>query len=162
MIRGDSKPNPSGDAMISPPRSGFEWNRYLGRLLEGLQAFGLRSEALDKSHMDQQVKKAVLRDYAIANQLNLSFHRGHAGRKLNIKLEIDVNPPNGSGYDYTYLAFPLDFEVCHQDLASNFALNIHVLPCRTSAGYTSRLGPHPPPGRRTAASAARARPPQAN
>ena len=63
--------------------------------------------------------------------MNLSFYRGHAGRKLNIKLEIDINPPGGSGYDYTYLDFPLDFEVCHQDLSSNFALKIHPLLCRT-------------------------------
>ncbi len=29
-----------------------------------------------------------------------------------------------------YLDFPLDFEVCHQDLPSNFALKIHALLCR--------------------------------
>ena len=97
----------------------------------GLQEFGLKSEVLDKGHMDQRVKKAVLKDNAIANQLNLSFYRGHAGRKLNIKLEIDINPPGGSNYEYTYLDFPLDFEVCHQDLSSNFALKIHALLCRT-------------------------------
>lgn len=119
------------DFILKEPDPGFEWNRYLGRLLEGLQGFGLKSEVLDKSHMDQQVKKAVVKDNAIANQLNLSFYRGHADRKLNIKLEIDVNPPSGSGYDYTYLDFPLDFEVCHQDLASNFALKIHALLCRS-------------------------------
>lgn len=119
------------DFILKDPDPRFEWNRYLGRLLEGLQEFGLKSEVLDKSHMDQQVKKAVLKDNAIANQLNLSFYRGHGARRLNIKLEIDVNPPSGSGYDYTYLDFPLDFEVCHQDLASNFALKIHALLCRT-------------------------------
>ena len=30
----------------------------------------------------------------------------------------------------TYLDFPLDFEVCYQDLPSNFALKIHALLCR--------------------------------
>lgn len=117
--------------ILKTPNPEFQWSHYLERLLDGLQEFGLKSEVLDKGHMDQRVKKAVLKDNAIANQLNLSFYRGHAGQKLNIKLEIDINPPSGSGYEYTYLDFPLDFEVCHQDLNSNFALKIHALLCRT-------------------------------
>jgi hypothetical protein len=62
--------------------------------------------------------------------LNLAFYQGHADRKIRIKLEIDVNPPRGSRYEYDYLDFPLDFEVCHQDLGSNFALKLHALLCR--------------------------------
>jgi len=117
--------------ILKKPNPEFEWSAYLEPLLEGLQEFGLKSEVLDKGHMDQRVKKALLKDNSIANQLNLAFYRGHAGRKLNIKLEIDINPPEGSGYEYSYLDFPLDFEVCHQDLSSNFALKIHALLCRT-------------------------------
>ena len=49
---------------------------------------------------------------------------------MKIKLEIDVNPPPGSTFAHTYLDFPLDFEVQHQDLPSNFALKIHALLCR--------------------------------
>jgi hypothetical protein len=45
-------------------------------------------------------------------------------------LEIDVDPPAESGYEYTFLGFPTDYEVCHQDLSSNFALKIHALLCR--------------------------------
>lgn len=119
------------DFILKVPDPKFEWGHYLEKLLEGLQEFGLKSEVLDKSHMDQRVKKALLKDNSIANQLNLTFYRGHAGQKLNIKLEIDINPPQGSGYEYTYLDFPLDFEVCHQDLSSNFALKMHALLCRT-------------------------------
>ena len=119
------------DFILKEPNPGFAWGGYLEPLLEGLQEFGLKSEVLDKSHMDQRVKKALLKDNSIANQLNLAFYRGPAGQKMNIKLEIDVNPPQGSGYEYTYLDFPLDFEVCHQDLSSNFALKIHALLCRT-------------------------------
>jgi len=47
-----------------------------------------------------------------------------------IKLEIDINPPAGSGFEYSYLDFPTDFEVCHQDLSSNLTLKIHALLCR--------------------------------
>lgn len=118
------------DFILKEPDPGFEWGRYLKKLQDGFEEFGLQTEVLDKSRMDQSVKKAVLKDNSISNQLNLSFYRGHPEQKLKIKLEIDVNPPEGSGYEYAYLDFPLDFEVCHQDLGSNLALKIHALLCR--------------------------------
>jgi len=118
------------DFILKEPDPDFDWNTYLEKMLGGLQEFGLQSEALDRSRMDQRVKKALLKDNSVSNQLDLAFYRGHKDKKLTIKLEIDVNPPEGSGYDYSYLDFPLDFEVCHQDLSSNFSLKIHALLCR--------------------------------
>lgn len=49
---------------------------------------------------------------------------------MRIKLEIDVAPPAHSGEAQTFLDFPLDHQVRHQDLASKFALKIHALLCR--------------------------------
>lgn len=118
------------DFILKEPDLDFEWSGYLQKLQSGLEEFGLQSEVLDKSRMAQRVKKALLKDDSVSNQLNLSFYRGQPGKKLKIKLEIDVNPPKGSGYEYAYLDFPLDFEVCHQDLSSNFALKVHALLCR--------------------------------
>ena len=118
------------DFILKQPDPDFEWSHYLDQLLDGLKEFGLQSEVLDKSHMDQRVKKALLKDNSVSNQLDLSFYHGHPGQKLNIKLEIDVAPPKGSGFEFSYLDFPLDFEVCHQDLSSNFSLKIHALLCR--------------------------------
>ncbi|WP_039858628.1 nucleotidyl transferase AbiEii/AbiGii toxin family protein, partial [Novosphingobium pentaromativorans] len=40
------------------------------------------------------------------------------------------NPPAGSGEATTFLDFPADYQVRHQNLASNFALKIHALLCR--------------------------------
>ena len=118
------------DFILKEPNSKFEWGGYLDQLLKGLEEFGLQSEVLDKSQMNQNIKKALLKDNSITNQLSLAFYQGHPDRKLNIKLEIDINPPAGSSFEYSYLDFPLDFEVCHQDLSSNFSLKIHALLCR--------------------------------
>jgi predicted nucleotidyltransferase component of viral defense system len=107
----------------------FDWKHYLTPLLKGLEEFGLQSEVLDKSKMDQNIRKAVVKNGSISNQLNLKFNQRNSAT-LRIKLEIDVNPPAKSAFAYTYLDFPLDFEVCHQDLPSNFALKIHALLCR--------------------------------
>jgi hypothetical protein len=118
------------DFMLKVPNPEFDWTAYLTKLLDCFEEYGLKSEALPKGRMDNRIKKAVIKDNSDTNQLNLSFYQGHADQKINIKLEIDVKPPAESGYAYTYLDFPTDHEVCHQDLSSNFALKIHALLCR--------------------------------
>lgn len=118
------------DFILKQPDPDFAWEPFLGKLLQGLEEFGLRSEVLDKRQMDTPVRTALLKDDSVAQQLNLSFYQGQRNRKLKIKLEIDTHPPAGSGFEYSYLDFPLDFEVCHQDLSSNFALKLHALLCR--------------------------------
>jgi len=116
--------------MLKAPDPEFDWTGYLHQLLACFQEYGLQPEALPKGKMEQRIKKAVIKDSSVINQLKLSFYQGHKGQKINIKLEIDVDPPAESGYEYTYLDFPTDYEVCHQDLSSNFALKIHALLCR--------------------------------
>ncbi len=118
------------DFILKTPDSDFEWSDYLKKLLEYFEEFGLKTEVVDKSRMERNLKMAVLKDNSIANQLNLSFFRGREDQKQKIKLEIDVNPPEGSAFEYKYLDFPADYEVCHQDLSSNFALKLHALLCR--------------------------------
>ncbi len=118
------------DFMLKTPNPDFDWSAYLTPLLEIFKEYGLKPEALPKGRMDQRMKKAVIKDNSVTNQLKLSFYHGHEDQKINIKLEIDVEPPANSGYDYSYLDFPTDYEVCHQDLNSNFALKIHALLCR--------------------------------
>lgn len=118
------------DFILLEPDAAFSWQSYLENLTETCKEFGIEPEALDKARMDQRVKKVLIKDTSIANQLDLSFMDELNGRKLKIKLEIDCNPPMGSGFDYSYLDFPVDFEVCHQDMQSNFALKTHALLCR--------------------------------
>lgn len=118
------------DFILREPDAKFAWQRHLREMTFVLEEFGLRSELMDRTRMDQNIRQAVLKDNSVANQVNLKFFRDAAQRLVQIKLEIDVNPPAHSGFSHTYLDFPLDFEVCHQDLASNFALKIHALLCR--------------------------------
>ena len=118
------------DFMLKTPDPDFDWSVYLTQLLACFEEYGLKSEAVPKGRMDQRIRRAVIKDSSITSQLKLSFYQGHEGQKINIKLEIDVEPPPESGCAYTYLDFPTDYEVCHQDLSSNFALKIHALLCR--------------------------------
>lgn len=118
------------DFILLEPNPAFSWQPYLDNLTETCNEFGIEPEALDKKHMDKAVRTALIKDTSIANQLNLSFMGNRGDRKLTIKLEIDCNPPAGSDFEYSYLDFPVDFEVCHQDMSSNFALKTHALLCR--------------------------------
>jgi hypothetical protein len=76
--------------------------------------------------MDQAVRQAMLKDNSIGRQLDLSFFDASNPRKLKVKLEIDTHPPAGTGTSWHYLDFPVDFEVCAQDLPSNYALKLHA------------------------------------
>lgn len=118
------------DFMLVKPDPKFDWKPYLDDLLECFEEYGLHSEALPKGNMEQRVRKAIVKDTSVANQLDLSFAGRRAEEKIKIKLEIDVEPPADGGESRTFLDFPLDHEVRHQDLASNFALKIHALLCR--------------------------------
>lgn len=118
------------DFILKTADKEFSWARYLGGMTNCFEEFGVRPEILDKSRMEKRIRKALIKDSSIANQLNLSFFRGDSRRRQKIKLEIDIDPPENSNFEYSYLNFPLDFEVCHQDLSSNFSLKIHSLLCR--------------------------------
>lgn len=118
------------DFLLRVPDPDFQWSPYLSALVEIFAQFGLKLEAQPKDKMDRAVREAILKDDSIARQLNLSFAGSGRARTIRIKLEIDTNPPAGSGEATTFLDFPADYEVRHQDLASNFALKIHALLCR--------------------------------
>ena len=118
------------DFILLKPDPAFEWSHYFKSLTDVLQQFGVRCELTDRSRMDKSVRQAMLKDNSIGRQLDLSFFDANNPRKLKVKLEIDTNPPAGTDTSWHYLDFPVDFEVCAQDLPSNYALKLHALLCR--------------------------------
>jgi Nucleotidyl transferase AbiEii toxin, Type IV TA system len=118
------------DFLLRFPDPAFNWNPYLDTLRQVFAELGLKLDAQPKGKMDKAIREAVLKNDSIANQLNLSFAGKRQAETIRIKLEIDTNPPEHSGEAVTFRDFPLDYEVRHQDLSSNFALKIHALLCR--------------------------------
>lgn len=118
------------DFMLRLPNPEFDWAPYLKVLVEVFAQFGLKLDAQPKERMDKAVREAVLKDNSIASQLDLTFAGTGRRKTIRIKLEIDTNPPPGSGEASTFIDFPADYEVRHQNLPSNFALKIHALLCR--------------------------------
>lgn len=118
------------DFILLKPNPAFQWSQYFDTLTAVMTQFGVRCELSEGTGMDKAVRQAMLKDNSIGRQLDLSFFDANNPRKLRVKLEIDTNPPAGTGTSWHYLDFPVDFEVCAQDLPSNYALKLHALLCR--------------------------------
>jgi len=83
----------------------------------------------NKSKLDKTVRTAFLKADSEGGILLLQDARTNRP-KLQIKLEIDTNPPAGSAFELKYLDFPLPYSVQTQDLPSLFAGKNHALLCR--------------------------------
>jgi hypothetical protein len=118
------------DFILLKADAAFEWSRYFAVLTDVFEQFGVRCELTERSQADKVVRHAMIKDNSLGRQLDLSFFDVANPRKLRVKLEIDTQPPAGTGTQLHYLDFPLDFEVCAQDLPSNFSLKLHALLCR--------------------------------
>ncbi len=118
------------DFLLRAPNPEFDWSPYLSGLIQVAAEFGVKLDAQPPAKMDKAIHAALIKNDSIANQLDLSFAGQDWRKAIRIKLEIDVNPPLGTDEATSFLDFPLDYEVRHQDLPSNFALKIHALLCR--------------------------------
>lgn len=119
------------DFVLKHPEPDFSWRDFAQRVVEDMEAEGIRFEAVDRSAADAAVKKAFLKTDSIGKllELQLPFFR-HPSRKIKIKLEIDTNPPAGSTFETHYIHFPVLVAVTTQTLESAFASKTHALLCR--------------------------------
>jgi predicted nucleotidyltransferase component of viral defense system len=119
------------DFVLFAPHERFIWKEFLLGIQTEFEAFGLRCEAQDRSHVEGVVKKAFIKEDSFGSILNLQFKRTRSDvQRIMIKLEIDVDPPSGSTYDSHYLQYPYPFSIVSQDRSSSFASKCHALLCR--------------------------------
>lgn len=117
------------DFVLKTPDKNFAWKSYINNMREEFNNYGYTLEVTDKIRLDKTIRSAFLKADSDGGILILKDARTNRP-KLQIKLEIDTNPPEGSGYDLKYLDFPLPYSVLTQDYASLFASKIHALLCR--------------------------------
>ena len=122
------------DFVLKEPASEFPLAEYVKDLTLDLQAYGYHMEVIDRSRADDAVKKCFLKDDSLGRVLTLTQLKGMSNtRKINIKVEVDSNPPAHSGFETKFLDFPYPFAVLVQDKPSLFAGKSHALLCR---GYS--------------------------
>ncbi|MBU1043481.1 MAG: nucleotidyl transferase AbiEii/AbiGii toxin family protein, partial [Candidatus Omnitrophica bacterium] len=77
------------------------------------------------------VKKCFLKQDSLGQVLSLTHLKFKTNTaKIKIKLEVDTNPPENSGFVNRFLDFPFPFSVTMQDMPSLFSGKSHALLCR--------------------------------
>lgn len=117
------------DFVLEKPDKDFSWNRYINNMQEEFSAYGFTLEVKNRDRNARVVKTAFLKADSEGGFLMIKDLRTNKSR-LQIKLEIDTHPPEGSQYALKYLDFPLPYSIKTQDLPSLFASKCHALLCR--------------------------------
>jgi len=119
------------DFILFQPSKSFAWGPYLAALEMEFALYGLDFQAIDRSKADHAVKLAFLKDTSFGRVLLFKHPQGPSDKQtIQIKLEIDTNPPVGSTFQNHFLDFPYAFSIVAQDLPSLFASKCYALLCR--------------------------------
>lgn len=119
------------DFILRDVNPDFQLKDHIKHLTDELAAYGYNIEITDRDKADATVKKAFPKDDSLGKVIDLR-HANQTGpmAKIRIKLEVDTNPPSGSGHELKYLDFPFVSSVAVQDRPSLFAGKLHALLCR--------------------------------
>jgi predicted nucleotidyltransferase component of viral defense system len=119
------------DFVCIRPLETFKWEAYLAAIETEFHSFGIHLNIKDRTQAEGQVKKAFLKDESFGRVLELKYDRLPSDSQvIRIKLEIDINPPDGSLFESSYLTYPYPFSILVQDLPSLFATKCHAILCR--------------------------------
>lgn len=119
------------DFILQKSMPDFKLESYLKNLRLEFESYGYQLEVSDRAHTEPTVKKGFVKDDSIGKVLTFQHLKiNRSVRKINIRIEVDTNPPEGSGFESKFLDFPFPFAVVAQDLPSLFAGKNHALLCR--------------------------------
>jgi hypothetical protein len=109
------------------PIPDFEWEHYLRVVEEEFRAYAFHMSIQDQESVSSR-KRALLKQAEIKKLLILTHARKFTqDETLQIKFEIDTNPPLGSGVELKNLDFPYPFAFTTLDQQSLFSSKILAL-----------------------------------
>lgn len=117
------------DFALHQPDLDFESEIFLRKACESLRNYGFDFEISGENRADSSVQSRFLKDESVKSVLQLQ-HSQNPKQKLQIKFELDVNPPDGALHETKFLDFPIDHSIKTHDLSSLFAGKSHALLCR--------------------------------
>ncbi|MGK5089099.1 nucleotidyl transferase AbiEii/AbiGii toxin family protein [Bdellovibrionota bacterium FG-2] len=117
------------DFSLLSPNSDLELRPYLEKSAQLMKHYGYEVEVSGNPKPDRNVKMQFLKDTNIKRVLVFK-HLSDLQKKINIKIEVDTNPPAGAKCEIKFLDFPTDYSATTHDLGSLFAGKIHALLCR--------------------------------
>ena len=125
--------------MISDPE--FKLEDYFPILTKEVESYGLKVDIQTKEkNIDSHIKSAFLKGDTKEHMLlfypNERITGISHGELINIKFEIDIDPPKYATYESKYRLLPAPYEVNLYDAPSLFAGKIHAVICR---GWKNRV-----------------------
>jgi predicted nucleotidyltransferase component of viral defense system len=117
------------DFALRMPDPSFDLNKYLVKVSETMKLYGYKIEVTGENNAHKNIKSRFLKDDSIKKLLNFE-HKHDLRKKIQIKIEVDVNPPTGDKTEPNYLDFPTQFMVITHDIPSLLAGKTHALLCR--------------------------------
>ena len=117
------------DFALLYPDVNFDINSYLMQMAEMMKVYGYQIEIRGEDHANHNVRSRLIKDDSINKLLYLKHHADYR-KKIQIKIELDVNPPGEASFEINYLDFPTDFMIKTMDIPSLFAGKCHALLCR--------------------------------
>ena len=124
------------DFSLREPDPDFSLQEFLPILEREVQSFGLNMSVQSKQKLgNPDIKTAFMKGDAREHLLQFFpdadlITGTPAGEWVQIKLEIDVNPPLFAGFEHTYRLMPLPYAIALYDKPSLFAGKIHAVLCR--------------------------------
>lgn len=117
------------DFALRSPNSQIDLDKYLQNVSKTMKVFGYGIEVTGADNADKSVKSRFLKDDSIKKILKFE-HKQDIRKKIQIKIELDINPPIGFEMEANYLDFPTQFMLITHDIPSLFAGKTHALLCR--------------------------------
>lgn len=107
----------------------FKISDYLDEVIRVMNVYGYDIELSGSDKANDSVQSRFLKDDSLKKLLNFK-HKQDIRRKIQIKFEVDINPPEGANIVADYLSFPTQFMIMTYDLPSLMAGKVHALLCR--------------------------------
>lgn len=130
------------DFSLREPDPDFRLQRFLPVLEREVQSFGVHMTVEQKekttltnsrtAFMKGDTREHLLRFYPEIPSVSGTA----AGERIQIKLEIDINPPKFATFENKYRLMPLPYAIALYDTPSLFAGKIHAVLCR---GWKNRV-----------------------
>lgn len=130
------------DFSLRDPDPDFRLQRFLPILEKEVQSFGIHLTVQQKeksmlTNIQTAFTKGETREHLLHFYPEIPSVSGTAaGEKIQIKLEIDINPPGFATFENRYRLMPLPYSIALYDMPSLFAGKIHAVLCR---GWKNRV-----------------------
>lgn len=117
------------DFALKEADSDFDIGPYLEKTMEIMNVYGYEIEVSGADKADNNVKTRFLKDDSI-KKLLIFKNKLDLRKKIQIKVEVDINPPIGAVNEANYLDFPIDFMIATHDMPTLLSGKCHALLCR--------------------------------